>query len=363
MHLRLLHQVDNASIQSGVKFAENRLYVARSLIPEEFESYFQETANYISAHTSTAIEGNPLGEEESMRVLAEGPDPSQPLQVEKANLDEAYELMGQLASDKLTKIDEGIIRSFNSIVLKGLPKSQSRNRGKYRFGPSLVLDQITREIRYRPPPAAWVAELMKNYVSDVSAWIDELPCPVAAALAHFGLVSIHPFEDGNGRTARLVADMLLCLTGCSADGMISISQAIHNNLGDYYRVLRETQGENFQEEIDVTDFILFHNDALGAAAASLEEKAVWYRKLRDQYAQEMEGILNDRQVSGMLFMIGIGGISTSRFARLTESSQTTALADLNSLVKQGLAVKTGAGKNTRYRLSPTIIEAMDREEE
>lgn len=363
MRLRLVYQEDDPSIKADLEFAGNRLYVARSLIPKEYESYFQESAHYVSAHTSTAIEGNPLGEEEAMLVLVEGPDPNQPMQVEKVNLDEAYELMTQLATDQGTRIDEGIIRTVNSIVLKGLPTSQARNRGKYRPGPSLILDPSSREIRYRPPPSAWIAELMKSFIDDIEDWRSKLPGPISAALTHFGLISIHPFEDGNGRTARLIADMLLNLTGNSADGMISVSQVIHQRLGDYYRVLRESQGENFSEEVDVTEFVKFHTNALGEAAAVLEEKAVRFRRIRDGFATDMKGVLNDRQVAGFMFMIDIGRISSSRFARLTESSQPTALADLNSLVDQDLAVKEGAGKNTRYRLSPAMVEAINKADE
>lgn len=363
MRLTLVFQDDDPSIKSDLEFAENRLYVARSLIPQEYESYFQESAHYMSAHTSTAIEGNILSEEEAMLVLAEGPDPNQPMQVEKVNLDEAYELMTQLATDTATRIDEGIIRTVNSIVLKGLPTLEARNRGKYRPGPGLILDPASREVRYRPPPSAWIAELMRSFVADIEDWRSRLPGPISAALAHFGLISIHPFEDGNGRTARLVADMLLNLTGSSAEGMISVSQVIHRRLGDYYRVLRETQGENFTEEVDVTQFVKYHTEALGEAAAVLEEKAVRFRRIRDGFATDMKGVLNERQVTGLMFMIDIGRISSSRFARLTETSQPTALADLNSLVDQGLAVKEGAGKNTRYRLSPVMIEEIDQAEE
>ncbi len=363
MHLRLKYDEEDGSIKADLDFAENRLYVARTMIPTEYESYFQESAHYVSAHTSTAIEGNILSEEEAMLVLAEGPDPKQPMQVEKVNLDEAYELMIQLTSDTATRIDEGIIRTVNSIVLKGLPSSEARNRGKYRTGPSLVLDPASRVVRYRPPPWAWVAELMKNFVDDVDSWKANLPGPVAAALAHFGLISIHPFEDGNGRTARLVADMLLNLTGSSADGMISISQVIHRRLDDYYRVLRETQGENFSEEVDVTEFVRYHTDALSEAAAILKEKAVRFGRIRDGLASRMKNVLNDRQATGLMFMIDIGRISSSRYASLTESSQPTALADLNSLVDVGLAVKEGAGKNTRYRLSPEIVLEIDQVEE
>lgn len=359
MNLNLYYAIDDPEINQALGFAERRLYVARGLIPYEFESFFQESAQYMSAHTSTAIEGNTLDDEKAMLVLVEGPDPNEPMEVEKVNLEEAYELMTLLAADKTTKIDEGIIRTVNSIVLKGLPDSQARNRGKYRVGSSLVVDAATREIRYRPPSAHWVPQLMHNFVADIDTWSRDYPGPVAAALAHFGLISIHPFDDGNGRTARLIADMALHLTGWSADGMISISQVIHGRLDDYYLRLRETQGDDFKEEVDVTSFVKFHTDVLGTAGARLEEYAVRFNQIRDQLAQHMSGVLNKRQATGLMFMIGIGRISSSRYGLLTNSSQATALADLNSLVEEGIAVRDGAGKNTRYKLSPTVREVID----
>lgn len=358
MHLKLHFKEDDPDIKEALGFAERRLYVARSLIPREYESYFQESAHYVSAHTSTAIEGNTLDYEKAMLVLVEGPDPNEPMQVETVNLEEAYELMTLLAADKTTKIDEGIIRTVNSIVLKGLPNSQARTRGKYRVGPSLVVDASTRKVRYRPPPAPWIPQLMQNFVSDVDSWRHDYPGPIAAALAHFGLISIHPFEDGNGRPARLIADMVLHLADWSADGMVSVSQVIHHRLGDYYRSLREVQGEEFKGEVDVTEFVKFHSNVVGAAAVRLEEKAVRFSQVRDDFALHVSGVLNERQITGLMFMIDIGRVSSSRFARLTSSSQATALADLNSLVEEGLAVREGAGKNTRYRLSPDILEAI-----
>ena len=358
MKLNLEFNEGDAEILRALDLAQNRLYVARSLIPNEYESYFQESAHHLSAHTSTAMEGNPLSEEEAMGVLAERPAPDNPVQLEKVNLDEAYELMLQLASDRATKIDEGIIRTVNSIVLRGLPERQAKNRGRYRLGPSLVVDEATRVVRYRPPQPAWIPKLIRGLVEDIDDWRKTLEGPLVAALSHFGIISIHPFEDGNGRTARLIADMILQLTDWSADGMISVSQVLHQEIGEYYRVLRADQGEDFQEKLDVTNFLRFHTIAIGTAAARLEEKAVRFRRIGDTLALQWESVLNQRQVTGLMFMIDIGRISSSRFARLTDSSQATAISDLNALIEKGLAVKEGAGKNTRYRLNPEINERI-----
>lgn len=359
MRLRLIYDTEDEEIRHKISFLESRLYVARTMIPQGYESFFQESARYTSVHTSTAIEGNPLNREAAMLVLVEGADPDRPLEVEKVNLDEAYELMASLAEDKSTKIDQGIIRTMNSLVLKGLPDTAARNRGKFRVGPSLIVDANTRQLRYRPPPPQWVSELMENLTSDINEWIEKVPGPIAAALAHFGIISVHPFDDGNGRTARLIADMILNLKGSAADGMISVSQALHEELPSYYAALREAQGEDFSETVDATPFIRFHTEALGHAAITLEEQAVSYSRTRDSYTKSLDGFMNERQVNGLMFMTGIGPVSTSHYARLTGSSQATALTDLTALVEKNIVERQGAGKSTRYRLSQSMKDAVE----
>ena len=71
-----------------------------------------------------------MGQQQAMLILVEGADSDDPDALEKVNLKDAYELMAQLTTDKVLKIDEGIIRTINSIVLKGLPEGSARNRGK-----------------------------------------------------------------------------------------------------------------------------------------------------------------------------------------------------------------------------------------
>lgn len=351
MRLQLSVNDADGKIEEKIAFLQGRLYVARTMVPNGLESFFQQTARYTSVHTSTAIEGNPIGFQAAMLVLVEGASPDQPLEVEKVNLEEAYELMASLAEDKSTTVDQGIIRTVNSIVLKGLPDTKARSRGKYRVGGSVIVDASSGAIRYRPPPPQWVPELMDNFTRDLTGWIEEYPGPTAAALAHFGLISIHPFEDGNGRTARLIADMILNLTGFSADGMITMSKVFHDELPDYYAALREAQGEDFTQEVDATPFVRFHTDALATAAITLEEQAIRFDQLRKQFAVAVGDALNQRQVNGMMFITTIGPISTSHYARLTGTSQATALSDLNDLVERGHAVREGAGRSTRYKLT------------
>lgn len=352
MRLNLSYDEADQELQYKISFLESRLYAARTMVPKGFEGFFQQSARYTSVHTSTAIEGNTLDYGAAMVVLVEGADEGQPLEVEKVNLDDAYELMASLVEDKTTKIDQGIIRTMNSIVLKGLPDAKAKNRGQFRIGPSLIISSTTGEVRYRPPPPQWIPELMDQFIDDVNRWMRDCPGPVAAALVHFGLISIHPFDDGNGRTARLVADMILNLKGFAADGMIAVSQVFHDRLTEYYEALKESQGDEFKEEVDATPFVRFHTDSLNHAAILLEEHAIRFHKQQDQFARRVDGLLNQRQVMGLMFMTSLGPVSTSHYARLTKSSQATALSDLNVLLEKKLVAREGAGRNTRYRVQP-----------
>lgn len=356
MRLNLSYDHSDQALNEQLGFIENRRYVIRALVPDGYESYFQQRARYISAHTSTAIEGNPLNEDEAMLVLAEGARSDDAAGLEKTNLEEAYELMSALTADKTTRIDEGIIRTINSMTLRGLPEHQARNRGRYRLGQNLIVDAVSREVRYRPPAPEEVSELMGGLVRDLDRWVREEPAPIAAALAHFGLVSIHPFDDGNGRMSRLVADMILDLTGWSIEGMLSVSSVLFGRRDDYYAALRTAQGDRFAEEVDATPFVRFHTDALVAAAANLEDHVVSFNKRRDEWGKGVGGALNSRQVTALMFMIDIGPMSSSTYARLTKSSQSSALADLADIVERGLAIREGGGRSTRYRAQPRVAQ-------
>ena len=333
-----------------------RLYEVRTLIPGGYEPYFRERARYLSTLASAKVEGNPLGYEEARVVLSGEADPVRPEERELTNLWGAYELMGQLAADPTAGIDQGLLRAMNSLILKGLPEAMSRRRGQYRTGPSLIEDPESREIRYRPPPPAWVPDLMDRLVAHIQQWSAKqtYPPPVIAALAHVGLVSIHPFEEGNGRTARLLADMILHQAGWSAEGMLALNVVIWRNRDRYYQALRDTHGLDFQSAVDGTPFAGFHTDALSTAATMLEEFVVAFKGRQDAWRDEFGTRLNERQTLGLTYIIDTGSVSSSMYARLIGASPSTAYADLTHLVSCGAAVRTGKGRNTRYAVHPDL---------
>lgn len=354
MRLELWHDGSDGGIQEQIRSFELRRYVARSMVPEGYERYFQDKARFSSAHTSTAIEGNPTGEQQAMLVMVRGANLAEPDEVEMANAELAYQLLEQLASDRSLRIDQGLIRTFNSILLQNLQGRGAELRGKYRPGGSQVVDAVTREVRYNPPPPEWVPELMGNMEKDIERWRQEDPPPVVAAKVHFALASIHPFVDGNGRTARLLADLVLQQSNWSVDGMLSASPVLLDTRQEYYDALRRTQGLDFVERVDVTPFVKFHTSTLARAVARLEDAVVHFNIRRDEALASSRNLLNPRQILGLLYMDDLGALSTSIYARLTRCSPATALADLREMAIWRIVVKEGAGKSTRYALNPDL---------
>lgn len=337
-----------------------RLYEVRTLIPAGYEPYFRERARYLGTLASAKVDGNPLGFEEARVLFAGEGGPVRPEERELTNLWGAHGLMEQLAADPTAGIDQGLLRAMNSLILEGLPEELSGRRGQYRTGPSLIEDPETRQIRYRPPPPAWVPDLMDRLLAHIQRWTAEesYPPPIIAALAHAGLVAIHPFEEGNGRTARLLADMILHQAGWSVEGMLVLNVVIWRNRDGYFQALRDTHGLDFQSDVDATPFAAFHTDALSTAAAMLEHFVVAFKGRQDAWRDEFGTRLNERQTLGLTYIIDTGSVSSSMYARLIGASASTAYADLTHLVSCGAAVRSGKGRNTRYAVNPDLLAEL-----
>ena len=202
-------------------------------------------------------------------------------------------------------------------------------------------------------------------MAHVQRWTAEAshPPPIIATLANFGLVSIHPFEDGNGRTARLLADMILHQAGWSAEGMVSVNQVIWDKRSDNYAALREAHRLDFKPSVDATPFVRFHTEALGLAATRLEARAVRFRQRLGGWTNLFREVLTDRQALGLMYVQEVRPVSSSMYAQLTGASASSAYADLTDMVKRKVAVRTGKGRNTRYALHPDLQAKLQRADE
>ena len=358
MYLTLTHREDDLTNQH-LAFIEQHRDIARSAVPEGFENYFRRHARVRSAHASVSIEGNPLDLESVQLATLDDSVPDHRRR-EARNADRAHRLVQELARDQSMQIDAGLLRLFNAILLDGLPGRGAEHAGRYRSGGSMIMNTATAQFVYTGPPAAWLPDLMDGLIEQIGQWLRDDPPEIAAAKAHFAFVSIHPFADGNGRTARLLADLLLALQDCDAGGMISLSSVIRSRRSEYYEALQASQGPTFSERVDLTDFLRFHTRIIADAIRQLEAEAMAFQRRRLSLLANFSGLINDRRLIGLNSLLQLSQISSSQYAELTDCAQPTAFSDLNALTEAGLVQRIGRGKATRYQLAPdarTMLES------
>ncbi len=356
--IHLHHRTDDEPTYQALELIERRRSAARAQVPVGYERYFQDQARFLSAYSSVSIEGNPLDFQAVQLALIEG-EQEDPNRREARNATEAVEFATEIAGDPTLRIDEGLIRTCNSILLKGLPGRAAEHRGRYRAGGAMIMDMKSGNIHYTAPPAEWLPELMRSLIQRIGEWQEQDPPEIAAAKAHFGLVSIHPFGDGNGRTSRLIADLILHQTRRSADGMLSITSVLLDRREEYYAALRASQGPEFLEHVDITAFLRFHTESLAWAVTRLEERATLLRGRQLALSRTFGTALNPRRVVGLMYMLDLGPLSTSAYAMFAGCSQPTALSDLNELAKLGAVERLGRGRNTRYELRTAVRELLN----
>jgi Fic family protein len=203
---------------------------------------------------------------------------------------------------------------------------------------------------FQAPPAARLDREMQAFTDWFNAHADIDPV-LKAGLAHLWFVTIHPFDDGNGRIARAIADMVLARSENSPQRFYSMSAQIRQERGAYYDILEETQNAT----LDITPWMEWFLGCLGRAidgaqttlSAVLAKARLW---------EDITGVaINERQrlVLNRLLDGFEGKLTTSKYATLAKCSQDTALRDILLLAERGILVRNPeGGRSTSYALAP-----------
>jgi Fic family protein len=205
-------------------------------------------------------------------------------------------------------------------------------------------------VHYEAPAAPPLPEEMARFL----AWANEkdgTDAVLRAGLAHLWFVTIHPFDDGNGRIARAIADWQLARSENSAQRFYSMSAQIWHARNDYYDTLEHTQ----KGTLDVTPWLAWFLECLGRAfdgtetttlAAVLRKARFWERAARFAINDRQRIVLN-RLLDGFT-----GKLTTQKWAALAKCSHDTALRDIQGLIDHGLLKKDqGGGRSTSYSLN------------
>lgn len=204
------------------------------------------------------------------------------------------------------------------------------------------------KIHFEAPTYDRIKKEMSKFLKWYNAKTD-IDLVIKSSLAHLWFVTIHPFDDGNGRIARAIADMLLAQSENSQQRFYSMSSQIQRVRNDYYNELEKTQKGN----LEVTSWIIWYLNCLKNAIISSEEilKSVLTKA---QFWEKHKGIsLNDRQrlILNRLLDGFVGKLTSSKWAKIAKCSHDTALRDINDLVERNILMKEAAGgRSTNYQI-------------
>jgi Fic family protein len=228
-----------------------------------------------STRSSTQIEGNPLDEAAVRRAIARSDRTGSDAEQEVRNYWRALERVEDFAETQIP-ITETFIQELHRIVIV---RGRGRRGGKseYRVTECPVVDTVTRTIDYAPPEPGDVPVLMRELVEWLSSTMAvELPAPIRAAILTHRFLSIHPFNDGNGRTGRLLATTELWRSGYRMRGFFSFEEYFNADRDHYYRNLQMGLPVDFYDgrnNPDHNPWLLYFVETMARAASELQAKA------------------------------------------------------------------------------------------
>lgn len=316
-------------------------------------SSLRETARLYTTHYSTMIEGNRLGPDQVEEVLKHhGHFPGR-------ERDE-HEVKGYYAALKQVEkwtaqdinITERIIQTLHALVMAD--GKENIHPSPYRDGQNVIRDSITKAIVYMPPEAKDVKSLMAGMVD----WINkntELPCPIIAGIAHYQFATIHPYYDGNGRTARLLTTLILHLGGYDLKGLYSLEEYYARNLGAYYDAISIGESHNYYMGRALADITKWVEYFLEGMVVAFENVLKRMDEAKIQGATDQSALirrLDPKQRKALELFQGFETVTSRQIGELFGFKPRTSAALCANWVESGfLTIVDSSNKGRKYTLS------------
>lgn len=213
----------------------------------------------------------------------------------------------------------------------------------------VVSNNRGREIVYYEAPKA---SLIKAYMDDFFKWVNEtndVNPLIKAAISHLWFITIHPFEDGNGRIARAITEFMLAKAEKSSYRFYSMSAQIQKQKNEYYKILETTQ----KGTLDVTNWIKWFLETMLQALETSETMVSKIIVKAERWMEFNKFALdeNQKKMVNMLFDGFEGNLTSSKWAKICKCSQDTASRSIKQLVEFGILKQQGSGRSTHYVLT------------
>jgi Fic family protein len=264
-------------------------------------------------------------------------------------------LMVTVRNSYAEKLNEWIIKEWHAILMEYYKRITP---GEYRSGTDsmqIISGSYGKEIvHFEAPPSSQVPVEMGNFINWYNNFevkpTDIKKALIKTSISHLYFESIHPFEDGNGRIGRAIAEK--CLSeSLNRPVLMSISSTIEQNKNQYYESLKQAQ-----RTLKITDWILYFSTLILESQKNAKQ-TVLFTLNKTKFMDRFKNLMNERQTKAVLKMFenGIvgfqGGMTAIKYVSITKTSRATATRDLQDLTEKSILIPKGEGRNRSYDLN------------
>ena len=319
--------------------------IENSAILPIWQSRRQKEALIRQAHHTTRIEGAQLTIEQVRDLVDDKPVVARERDIQEVrNYLNVAAFIDEIHDDPGMELDLRTIRHIHYLILEGL--EDGYEAGEFRKIQNYVQNSKTKKIIYTPPSALEVPILMLELVdwlrSDEANRMSPL---LKAGIAHYQLVAIHPFLDGNGRTARALVNLILYHAGYDIKRLFSLEEYYDANPAGYYGALQSVRTIG-----KLTIWLEYFTAGIAEEMQKIKELVLRHsrdRALRDKIGQVK---LSPRQLEILSYVEKHGQITNRELQALAQLSHVSAHKELTILVDRGVLKKVGKGRGTHYLL-------------
>ncbi len=302
----------------------------------------EKRAREISAYSSTSIEGNPLPLTDVKRILKNRPEHIRDSEKEVLNYNKALVELDISIRNKKQVFDSSLIFRIHKTIIQDL--IEDYRVGQFRQEPVFVNNPKTRQSIYLPPKQSDVPDLMNELFSYIKKNENIVDSLILAGIFHKQFVIIHPFVDGNGRTARLATKVLLAKTGLNTFNLFSFENYYNKNVSKYFQEVGLLGNYyDIKDKIDFTLWLEYFTDGI-------IDELLRVKKELEQESNPPERELKDYHKKIISYIEKHGYMDASDYAKLTTRAKPTRNLDLRKLIELGIIEKIGKGKATYYKL-------------
>jgi len=337
--------ITNSMTNDLTKIVTVKGFLDAAILSDDWIGKMQNRALLLEAHHTTHIEGTQLTLKQSEELLN-----GQTLT--NIDKDDVRELMNyrnafDLVTDYLNSkfpVTEGLIREIHKQLVKDV-RGNSAAPGEYRKIQNYVVNSKTGKTIYTPPPVYEIQHMMQELIDYINQTNDIHPIFISG-IAQFQLVHIHPFLDGNGRTARLLSTLCLYRKGYDFKRLFTISEYYDRSRSDYYKAIQSVR----ENDMDMTRWLEYFTYALSEQMQEIKTKGEVV--IRSDVLGKRHN-LSERQIKAIQYILQYDELAIKEFIKLCPDTPRRSLQrDLKNLVDKGLVRTEGATNQLIYKLMP-----------